>query len=188
MRVLLHRLAALASLAIVAGCVSVDPRTWSEKVDPEASKDFTGVYSVHPNYASNEATQKHGHLRDHLKFGWDSRDKKSIYAVRLQHEANGDLTFIWQAEGREVKPDVMSARNGWKRLDDGSFILDPEGGFLPNSVGDPASFGYNKHTIRFFRNAKGDLVVQRSDNAGGAFLIVPVVIIARELSIYPRKP
>lgn len=87
-----------------------------------------------------------------------------------------------------MKPDVISTRKGWKRLDDGSFILDPEGEFLPKAVGDPATFGYNKHTIRFFRNAKGDLVVQRSDNAGGAFLIVPAVIISRQLTIYPQKP
>ncbi len=182
------RFAALLALVMVTACVSVDPRIWSEKVDPEASKDFAGVYSTHPNYASNEPTLQHGHLRHHLGFGWDGRDKKSIHSVQLRHEENGDLTFIWKAEGRDVKPDVLSAKNGWKRLDDGSFILDPEGGFLPNGAGDPASFGYNKHTIRFFKNGKGDLVVQRSDNAGGAFLIVPVVIIAKEMSIYPRKP
>lgn len=95
MRFFVKVLTIFATVAMAAGCVSVDHRVWTEKVDPGFSKDFTGVYLTHPSYASTEPHLKHGHLRDDLGFGWDSRDAKSINSVRLQHEENGDLTFIW---------------------------------------------------------------------------------------------
>ncbi|MCO5781370.1 hypothetical protein [Citrobacter meridianamericanus] len=178
----------LVCLIMISGCISVDHRVWTEDVDPKFSHDFSGVYYAHPSYASTESDLKHGYLRDHLGFGWDSSDKSAIDFVRLQNETNGDLTFIWlNGLQQEVRRDILTTQKGWKHLENGSFILDPDGGLLSNGIGDPATFGYNKHTIRFFRNTDGNLVVQRSDNAGGAFLVVPVFIVSKHLSIYSRK-
>lgn len=166
----------------MAGCISIDHRVYSESPDPTHSQDYSGVYAVTPIYASNKHALASGHMLPHLKMGSQTRHGKPIDSVRIEQALNGELVFIWMTQSKEIFRVSLSEKRGWQRQEDGSFVHDPEG----YGMSGQGAIGYNKHTIRVFRNATGDLVVQRSDNAGGAILIIPILIVARELSIYRR--
>jgi hypothetical protein len=166
----------------LSACVSYDPLASRSFTDVELSKDLSGIYLPKAKYFTHDGFLAAETMADLVGVGNTDADE-----VRITQGDGPTLHFVWLKDGVEKRKALIGPNEGLKNSAEGGLEWDAKKGFLPKGAGDPASFGFNNATHRYFKNVQGDLVVLQTGNAGGMFLIIPVVIVTKHISMFSQK-
>lgn len=170
------------SLFFLSGCVSIDPRTSSEKVNTGATSTLQGVFENKSDYQSKtlDIFSSKITLAELLGF----HDAMSATDVEILFEEKKTLHIRFLADGKVVKSKEYVAGADFKMASDGKISIEQKHGcgLDPNS-----GIGCEGRSTTLFVNAAGDLVCNVSrGGAGLAFLVIPIGGYTDEMTIHRK--
>ena len=166
-----------ASLALLNGCVSVDPRALRETPDIVATKNLRAVYLNEADYQSKGEFMANATLAEAL----------GIHQARLSAWA-----YVWRVSDQEVLVRFISqgvtiaerrylAGDGLRILPDQRIELKK-----PGECGgrDSPGFGCSTGTVTLFVNGSGELVAIESGGGAGLIGVIPFALYAKLVSTH----
>lgn len=168
------------SLLFLSGCVSVDPRASTEKVDAEATSTLKGVFENKSDYQSQGVYKGKDTLAEAL--GLYSAKNATDVEINLEEKKTLHIKFF--LDGKVLQSKEYGIGTDFKFGDDGKIEIKQsrEGGLDPHG-----GVGYGQRNNALFINAAGDLVcIDSGGGAGLIFLVLPVAMYEKQMTIHHK--
>lgn len=172
----------LLSLFLLCGCVSIDPRTSSEKIDIEATATLKGGFENKSEYQSQSLDIYSKNISLAELLGLDNA--KNATDIEIALEAKRILHAQFLTDGKVLLSKEFVIGTDFKIDSDGKIEI-----WQKHGCGlDPgAGLGCERQSVTLFVNVAGDLIcnVFRS-GAGLAFLVIPAGGYTKEMTIHHK--
>lgn len=174
----------LWAIFMLSGCVSVDRRALSEKVDVERTSNLNGIYDNKPAYSSEKPffnTDKKSTLAEILYYS-NAKDAEKV-EIDLVNKKILHVKFI--LDGKVLASRDYDLGTDFKFDSDGRIVI---GNDEQCGLGPDTGIGCYGNNVALFINAEGELVSIESHNIQFlAYLIFPVSTYSKQMTIHHKE-